>query len=168
MGQERRIALANAIPSIEPGMLTSVNTAQMSLRDSSIVIASAALHASSVRNPASSSESSALHRIIASSSTISTVRFFMPLPPFDPGSTTRIGWRLTFQTARERERAKLAASWEIQPGLGRNSCLKRRDFHLELKRHYFERYDSSASFGGLQRVCGLYAGDRAVGSVRAT
>ena len=67
------MACASLIPSIDPGMLMSVNTILISPRLSKIRIASSAFDAESASNPASRIMSIASIRISGSSSTASTI-----------------------------------------------------------------------------------------------
>src|ERR1700722_1938877 len=71
-GQRSCTAWASFRPSMLPGIWMSVNSSEMSERDSRIDIASSALTASTGRNPASSTMSTARIRRIISSSTTST------------------------------------------------------------------------------------------------
>ena len=71
-GHRPRTACASFIPSIDPGMLMSVNTILISSRLSRILMASSAFDAQSGSNPASRIMSTASIKISGSSSTAST------------------------------------------------------------------------------------------------
>jgi hypothetical protein len=71
-GQRSRTAWASFSPSMLPGMLMSVNSTEMSGRDSSRATASSASQASSATQPASSTTSTASIRGRSSSSTTRT------------------------------------------------------------------------------------------------
>jgi hypothetical protein len=73
-GHRPRTACASLIPSIDPGMLMSVNTILISSRLSRIRMASSAFDAQSGSNPASQIMSIASIRMSGSSSTASTIR----------------------------------------------------------------------------------------------
>src|SRR5450631_1730850 len=71
-GHLLRTAAASLMPSIDPGMSTSVKTMRISARVSKRTTASSAFAASRTSNPASSTKLAAAMRISASSSTMRT------------------------------------------------------------------------------------------------
>ena len=80
-GQRLRTAWVSFSPSMLPGMLMSVNSREMSARDSNRAIASSALPAASATKPASSTTSTESIRRSGSSSTIRTTgRAWLGIP----------------------------------------------------------------------------------------